>query len=251
MMLSYLCYRFIKFWVWLFYPRMTVEGKENLPPEPSVIVGNHSQMNGPIACELYFPRKRYTWCIGEMMHLAEVPDYAFQDFWSRKPKHIRWFYRLVSYVIAPLSVCVFNNAETIPVYKDARLIGTYRKTVQRLSEGADVVIFPEHDVPFNPILCDFQDRFVDVARFYFKKTGKELCFVPMYLAPKLKKIVLGEPVRFHADAPIDQERTRITDRLKREITQLAAGLPPHTVVPYNNVPKRDYPKNTDCEVTVP
>ena len=58
----------------LFYPRTEIQGLENLPQEPSLIVGNHSQMNGPIICELYFPGKCRTWCAGQMMHLKEVPE---------------------------------------------------------------------------------------------------------------------------------------------------------------------------------
>ena len=238
---DYPLYRVIKFLVWLFYPRMTVEGAELLPEEPAVIVGNHAQMNGPIACELYFPRKRRTWCAGEMMRLRDVPDYAFRDFWSRKPRSVRWFYRLLSYVIAPLSVCVFNNADTIAVYRDARLIGTFRNSMNTLAAGEDVVIFPEHDAPGNHILCQFQDKFVDTARFYYKKTGQALCFVPLYLAPDLHKMVLGTPVRFRPEAPIGEERQRICGCLTEEITRMAEALPPHRVVPYNNVPKREYP----------
>ena len=245
---DYPLYRVIKFLVWLFYPKMTVDGAEHLPEEPALIVGNHAQMNGPIACELYFPRKRRTWCIGEMMHLREVPDYAFQDFWSRKPRSVHWFYRLLSYVIAPFSVCVFNNADTIAVYRDTRLIGTFRNSMKALADGEDVVIFPEHDAPYNQILCQFQDKFVDTARFYYKKTGKALCFVPLYLAPALHKMVLGEPVRFCPEAPIEEERQRICDYLAEEITQMAEALPRHRVVPYNNISRRDYPYNRAEEV---
>ena len=48
-------YKIIKAAVRFFYPKMEVVGAENLPDEPAIIVGNHTQMNGPIACELYFP----------------------------------------------------------------------------------------------------------------------------------------------------------------------------------------------------
>ena len=170
--LSYRCYRVIRWFVKLFYPKIRVEGTENLPDQPCLVVANHSQMNGPIACELYFPGKRYIWCAGQMMQMKEVPEYAFTDFWSEKPKHIRWFYKILSYVIAPVSVCVFRNAHTIGVYRDARIISTFKNTVRRLSEGANVVIFPEHNVPYNHILCNFQDRFIDIAKLYYKKTGQ-------------------------------------------------------------------------------
>lgn len=243
-------YKVIKWLVWLFYPKMEVVGAENLPEEAALIVGNHTQMNGPIACELYFPGKRYTWCAGEMMHLKEVPGYAYQDFWSRKPKYIRWFYKLLSYVIAPLSVCVFNNADTIPVYRDSRLLTTFRETVKKLQEGASVVIFPEHDEPYNHILCAFQDRFIDIAKIYHKKTGVELSFVPLYIAPYLKKMYLGKPIRFCAENPIKEERRRICDYLMTEITHIACALPEHTVVPYNNLPKKNYPTNIPREVSL-
>lgn len=236
-------YKIIKGFVRLFYPKIEVVGVENLPEEPAIIVGNHTKMNGPIACELYFPVNRYTWCAGEMMHMEEVPAYAFQDFWSHKPKYIRWFYKLLSYVIAPLSVCVFNNANTIGVYHDTRVISTFKNTVTKLQEGASIVIFPEHDVEYNHIICEFQDRFIDVAKLYYKRTGREIDFVPLYIAPALKKMYLGRPIRFCAANPMDQERRRICDYLMKEITDIACALPLHTVVPYPNIPKKNYPTN--------
>ncbi len=242
--ISHLCYRVIRGLVWVFYPKIKVKGLENLPDEPCLVVANHTQMNGPISCELYFPGDRSIWCAGQMMHLKDVPAYAYQDFWSGKPKAVRWFYKLLSYLIAPLSVCIFNNAHTIAVYRDTRIISTFRKTVQSLEAGANVVVFPECAIPHNNIVNTFQDKFIDVARLYYKRTGKALQFVPMYIAPSLKTMYLGKPLVFSPDAPIEQERLRIRDALMADITDIAVHLPPHTVVPYSNVPKKQYPKNT-------
>lgn len=240
-------YRGIKWLVRVCYPRMEVVGTENLPEGPAVIVGNHAQMNGPIACELYLPGEHDTWCAGEMMNLKEVPAYAYRDFWSQKPWYSRWLYRLLSYVIAPLSVCVFNNANTIGVYHDSRIISTFKNTVKRLQAGSRVVIFPEHDAPYNQILCEFQDRFIDVAKMYHKRTGRELEFVPLYLAPRRKAMYLGKPVRFRADAPLEEERQRICQYLMEEITAMACALPEHIVVPYRNIPKKQYGTNLPKE----
>ncbi len=241
--LSYYLYRMIKYLVRLFYPKIQVAGAENLPPEPALIVSNHAQMNGPIACELYFPGRRYTWCAGQMMHMADVPDYAYQDFWCHKRPAIRWFYRLLSYIIAPISVCVFQNADTIAVYRDSRVLSTFKTTVKRLSEGANVVVFPEKAEKYNHIINQFQDKFIDIARLYYKKTGQSLPFVPMYIAPKLKKMCIGKPIRFDPAAPVDAERDRIRAELMAQITELAESLPLHTVIPYDNISKKAYPTN--------
>ena len=240
-----LLYRMIARTVWLLSPKYKVEGAENLPDGPCVIAGNHCQMYGPIAAEFYMPRPRYTWCIGEMMDRKEVPAYAFQDFWSMKPKGQHWFWKLVSRLIAPLCAYVFTHARTIPVYRDARVMTTFRRSVTALQEGADLVIFPEKAEPYNGILWQFQEHFADVAKLYWRKTGKAVCFVPMYTAPRLKRICIGQPIRFDPEAPEAEERSRVCAALMEAITAMAAALPPHAVVPYPNIPKDQYPMNTD------
>ncbi len=243
--ITYPIYKAIKFVVGHIYPKTEVVGLENIPDgEPVVFVGNHSQMNGPIVCELYLPN-RYTWCAGEMMKIKDVPSYAYKDFWSEKPKFLRPFYKVLSYLIAPLSQLVFTNADTVAVYHDARLLSTFRTTINLLCEGSSIVIFPEHNVPHNNILYEFQNRFVDVASMYHKKCGKELLFVPLYIAPKLKKMYIGKPTRYSPSSPLKEERERITAYLSEQITNTARSLPYHTVIPYRNIPKKLYPTNKE------
>ena len=241
--LSYRIYRIIRWFVWLFYPEIEVIGRDNLPDEPCIVVGNHAQMNGPIAAELYFPVERYTWCAGEMMHLKEVPAYAFKDFWSIKPLYNRWFYYLLSYAVAPISVCIFNNANCIGVYHDMRILSTFRSSVEKLIEGKSLVILPEFEKPYNNIINEFRDKYIEVARMYHKKTGKEVCFTPMYLAPSLKRMYLGKPVRYDSSAPKGAERKRISEYLMGQVTDIARALPEHKVVPYLNISKKLYPSN--------
>lgn len=241
-------YLVIKWLVRLFFPRMQVEGLENLPEAPCLIVANHSQMYGPIACELYFPGNRFTWCAGQMMHLKEVPAYAFKDFWSGKPKWQHPFWKAVSCLIAPLSVCVFNNANTIGVYRDSRILATFKNTVKALMDGASVVVFPECYEPYSNICHSFQRNFVDIARLYYKRTGKRLSFVPMYIAPNLKKMFIETPILYDYDKDAEEERGRVCDYLMQTITRKGRSLPRHTVVPYPNIPKKDYPCNIPDEV---
>ena len=236
-----LLYRMIWQSIRLCYPKPEIVGP--LPEGPCVIVANHTQMHGPIVGEIFLPGRKVIWCAGQMMERKEVPEYAFTDFWSFKPKWVQPFYRLLSHLIAPLSVLIFNNANTIPVYRDKRVITTFRATVEQLCGGAKVLIFPEYNKRYNNILYDFQDRFIDLGRMYRRKTGEELDFVPLYIAPKLRKMDFGPPVTFDSAAPAEEERARIKHYLMDQITALAADLPLHTVVPYRNIRKRDYPKN--------
>jgi hypothetical protein len=236
-------FKCLKKLVRFFYIKYTVDGTENLPDEPTIIVGNHSQINGPLFGELYCPNEPYIWCAWQMMVFKEAPNYTYKDFWSFKPRASKWFYRLVSFLIAPISVFIFNNARTIPVYHDMRLISTFKATINKLEDGKNVLIFPEKNQTRNNIIYEFQDKFIDIAKLYYKKTGKELTFTPLYIAPKLKKAFIGKPIKFNSLAPIEDERRRICDALMEEITNIGKAAPIHTVVPYRNVPKKEYKKN--------
>ncbi len=240
-------YRFIYWLVKHIYPKVEVIGRENIPEEACIVVGNHCQIHGPIGVELNFPGNRYTWCVGQLMKKDEAQAFAYMDFWSQKPIYSRWFYKILSYLVAPIAVLILGNAQTIPVYRDSRVLSTFKITAKRLGEGATVVIFPEHAVPHNNVISDFQDRFIDVAKLHYSKTGHAVPFVPMYVAPKLHKIVLGKPTYFSPDAPIDEERQRIRHYLMDEVSRMGLALPPHTVIPFRNIPKKDYPKNTPTE----
>ncbi len=232
----------------VFQGKRKINNIENIPKEPCILVGNHAHSHGPFFAELFFPQNRQTWCAGEIMDLKTAPAYIHDDFWRLKPKGSQWFYKILSYIVAPLCVYVFKSADTIPVYRDSRGLQTFKQTVSALDEGNHVFIFPEGRKPFNDIVNDFQDKFVDVAKIYNKKTQKELNFVPFYIAPSLKSIYFGNPIKFDSANNSKDERKRICDYLKDEITTIAQSLPLHTVTPYANISKRKYPKNKSTKV---
>lgn len=224
-------------------PVFTAEGVENLPDGPAVVVGNHSQAFGPLAAELHFPVKHYTWCISEMMEKDKVADYAYKDFWSKKPLLLRPFFKLFSLIIPPLAELIFTNADTIPVYRDKRVMKTFQISVDKLDEGACVVIFPEDYTEYNNIVHEFQTGFVHVGKYYYRQKGKCIPFVPMYVCPELKKLIFGKPIIYDPDAKADVEAQRICKYLQESISEIAYSLPRHRVVPYPNVSKKNYPYN--------
>lgn len=238
-------FRIIKRMVRLFYGKTEIAGLENIPEHNAVLVGNHAQMNGPLVGELYLPENCYTWCAGQMMNRKEVPEYAFADFWSQKPQWTHPFYKVLSHLIAPLADYLFNHARTIPVYRDMRIMTTFRTSIQCLKDGANLLIFPEKDAKCNNIVYQFQENFVDVAMLYYKKTGMALTFVPVYIAPRMRKMYIGKGIVFNGEKPMEEERKRISAYLSAEITEIARSLPLHVVVPYRNIPKKYYLTNKD------
>lgn len=230
-----LTYKTIK----LFYPRYKVECLEPLSDDGNIYISNHAQLHGPLGNYFYFPKKRYIWVIGQMCNRKEVTPYAMEDFWRFKSKYVKWIYYLAStLILAPFGSYLFRKAKTIPVYKDGRLRHTLKISFEKLKDGHNIIIFPESRNPYNDFINDFQVHFVDLAKQYYKMTGKELLFYPMYTCYELRKIIIGRPIRFNSNNKIEDERQRIISYLKESITELGMSLPRHTIIPYVNTKKK-------------
>ena len=229
------------------YRKTKIIGIENLPKTNTVIVANHAQLNGPIIAQLHLPDNFFIWANGQMFNSFDVPSYAMEDFFPFKKGLARPIFKAASYVLAPLMPCIMENARAIPVYHDARIASTFKTSVKMLMKGRNILIFPECHEKNNNIVNEFRESFVDLARLYFKRTGECLTFVPMYIAPNLKTIVYGKPIKYNSSLDKDEQRTAICEYLKAEITNLAIELPRHIVVPYANINKKNYPmsKSTD------
>lgn len=230
-------YKICAFFVKMTYKKPSYEGLDNLPSEPCIIAGNHAQMCGPIGNELYFPTEKRIWCDAPMFDKKVFPKYAYDNFFGGKPN---FFQKFLIWVLTPIIVRVFNDADAMPVYRDMRIMKTYKSSIDCIEQGMNVVILPECPKEFNEITNKFNEYFVDTARMYYKSTQKELSFVPMYYCKKLKKMLFGVPIKFDGTAPIETERKRICAYLMDEITRLAKTLPVHKVIPFNPIPKKDF-----------
>ena len=211
--------------------------------EPCMFVGNHAQLYGPIFAELIFPLEKRIWCIGEVMDKSTATAYCYKDFWPHKNKFFAPLYKIPALFAGWLVGKLSREVNAIPVYHDGRLLGTIKGTLSALEEGKNVVLFPEYLQPYNDILYQFYDKYVDVAKLYYKRTGKCLKFVPMYIAPTISTIAVGTPIAYDPTNDPNAERDKINNYIKEEITRVAKSLPKHKIVPYENIKKKNYPYN--------
>ena len=232
-------FRFLSFLVGVFIARKHQFIISEEISEDAIIVGNHAQLYGPICMQLYFPYKRNIWSLSEVFDRKLFKTYAMKEFWPNK-KHKK-FYKFLSVLLAPLAEYIFKHADTIPVYKDQRLITTMRETIKSIQDGNKIIIFPECHEKYNNVVNEFQQNYVDLARLYYAKTKKIIKFYPMYTAPKLRKVLIGKPISYDIDKSPEDNRKIINDYLKNEITKLANSLPKHIIIPYDNIRKKDYP----------
>lgn len=241
--LSRIVYKTIEFFAKIRYRKTKIINRELLEEKNTIIIANHTQLNGPIISQLYLPEDCYIWANGQMFTPREVPSYAMEDFFPYKRGWTRPFYKIASYLLAPLMPCMMENARAIPVYHDVRMASTLKKTIRLLTKGKNIVIFPENHEMRNNIVNMFRDQFVDVAKIYFRRTGEKIRFLPMYIAPTLDCCKIGEAIYYNPDSDIESERHRISEHLANEITRIGRSLPEHTVIPFDNISNSRYISN--------
>lgn len=152
-----------------------------------------------------------------------------EDFWPDKPKSTRWLYVLLAHAVRRLFPFIICGMQAIPVYRDERVMITFKKSVQTLREGFDIVIFPETDRPGHEYLNDIDAGFVDMGRLVKEKPVE---FVPVYICPALRTISYGRPIAYDRGKDALENREIIASYLKETIRESAQALPQHRPVTY-------------------
>jgi 1-acyl-sn-glycerol-3-phosphate acyltransferase len=194
--------------------------------EPLIFVSNHIGSYGPLSVLSSLPLKLYPWVAHEVTELANVARRLQKEFTElelklRPPLSV-WLARL----IGRLCVAVMRDVQAIPVYAASRRIrDTLQRSLELLLKGKNILVFPENkERPINEVLGDFSTGFLAMARLYYQRTRRAICFLPVAVNQKVKGIRIGRPIRFDARLPFAQEKRRLKRELEDSIYSLYCGL---------------------------
>ena len=206
---------------------------ENRPTEPAVFVGNHAGPIGPINIEYNFPMPARPWVIDMLFNKEIRANYVFHDFFFGRGSKVKPLVRLLSRIVASGVAGLLERVGVIKVSKSVvNMKKTFTDSTQALKDGYHIIVFPESFDSYKEYVNKLHNGFVNVAVRYYKETGKCLKFYPMYIGPKQKKIIVGEPTEFNPNADPHEERERIAVYLADRIDELAHTLPYHPVRPF-------------------
>lgn len=197
---------------------------------PILFLGNHLEVLGPILCAFWFPVPVRFWSISKMMdEKGKVRDYIYTNTFSRVSWLPDFAARLVSSFLGYLSVKVLGQLECIPVYHDSpmKLRETVRTSIEALEAGDNLMIFPE-SMDTRYVLegiGKLSPGFVMLAAAYWKKTGKRLRMIPVYMNKREKTMQFGTIITYNPDEPFADEQKRIIRETERQIFTMA-GIDP-------------------------
>ena len=212
--------------------RHRLQGTERIVQDennPIVFLCNHGEIYGPVAAMLYIPVPVRPWVISNMTtSVQEVAEYLYKYTFGPmtwlgplRMKLSRW--------IGRLSVWAMRQVEAIPVYrhKPRELMTTFRRSVEAMEAGDNLLIFPENpdatEIPGyqHGGMGEMFRGFPMLAQVYYNRTGKRCRFLPMYAHKGARTLSFGEPILYDPDAEPLVERDRIVEEATRQMRAMA------------------------------
>ncbi len=217
----------------LYYHR--VRGLENAAGHEDgtmVLVCNHGELYGPVVTNLYVPISFRPWCISSMMEKDVIVRYIYENTLVRQKWLPNCLKMPLTRLLCPLCLWVFNSLEAIPVYRSnpRELMQTFRRTVEAMQAGDNILVFPERGEAEAPGqkgyvtegVGDLYTGFAMIAPAFYQRTHKRAVFVPIYASKHLRTLTFGQCVEYNPDAPATQEKLRIVNELTQRMAALYA-----------------------------
>lgn len=214
-----------------FFPAKVI-GKENVDTSHGavVFVANHYEIYGPVVTVLRMPFRVRPWIHSRMLDktvLADQMQRGIEGMFKKFPKKI---VDKIPPMLVPLMYKTLASTEPIAVHRDnaREVIQTFNNTVRALEQGDNILIFPEKPEEgqwysqFGNVDA-FYTGFADIGRMYYKKTGKNVLFYPVYVDKMHHEIVIGEGVQFDQCNERHEEKQRIAKELNDSMKVMASN----------------------------
>ena len=198
-----------------------------------ILVCNHGEIYGPIVANLYIPISFRPWVLAHMMDREAIVEHMYQGTMVRQKWIPNRLKKPLVRLVSPLLQWIFESIESIPVYRGGNpraLVKTFRLTIEALQAGDNILLFPENGESrtdggkgyVQEGVGRLYTGFAMIAPAYYKKTGKQAVFVPVYASKRLRTLTIGNGILYNPNAPANDEKLRIVDALLTDMQAMYA-----------------------------
>ena len=119
-----------------------------------------------------------------------------------------------------------NSLRAIAVYRDSpmKLRQTLRESVEALSAGENLMIFPEHPEGkyVKGGISELSPGFLMLAEAWWKKSGKQLRIMPVYANRDKRTFTFGSEIVYQPENGYASEQERIMKEVYEQLMMLSA-----------------------------
>lgn len=209
--------------------RFHVAGLENIQGSgPAIYTANHLGSLGPIQAILSVPVRFYPWVAAEMMDPARAPRYLYDDFVGPELHLDGRAGIALATVISWISVRLLKGAGAIAMDNNrGRIIDGFRRSLELLAEGQNVLIFPEDNqgqVEAGTGLYPFERGFAELCAIHQRTSGKRMPIYPMAVHAGARQIAIDSPMFIEAGTSRRQDLERACAELRQRTLSLYRQL---------------------------
>ena len=189
--------------------------------EKSILVANHSAMNGPVVYSLYFPLFHATLGAYQMLGNYKSRFRYLRDVYYVQKRGMKKFpATLIASFEAIFSIFFYRGMKVLPSYDDARVVTTIKNSIACIDANVPVMIFPEDSsTGYHEKLKSFFPGFVGIAERYRKlHNGEDVNIYPIYYHKEKNKMVIGKPAKLSDYEGMD--RYQIADAFCKKVNDL-------------------------------
>jgi hypothetical protein len=216
-----LWYRGIKTVMKIRYKRPQFVFLGEKPTNGAIILSNHEGTDAPMSLEIYCDFPVRFWGAHEMNSgLKKLYAYQTKVYYHEKKHWNLFLARLFCLIASPLTLLFYKGLKLISTYKDARLKNTLTQSFNAISQGENIVIFPENSEDgYLPELKGFFAGFVLLAN-YCEKQGINVPIFVSYYKKKENKYIFDSPIMFDKIKEEYRTKEEIADYLLRKCNNL-------------------------------
>ncbi len=185
-------------------------------PEPAVYVVHHQNLKGPLLGMAWFPVAVRPWVLNVFFSQRACFDQYYHYTFTQRLKIPKILAASLAWPLSFFISSLIHSMRAIPVHRDsAAVITTFRESLRALVSGESLLLAPDIDYADDRAeVGDLYDGFLDLERFYQRKTGQHLPFIPLQLDHSNRQIVSGKPLYFPDTIPFQKAKPDLYQRLK-------------------------------------
>lgn len=204
----------------LFSPRMRTEWEVPFEEGPCVFVVNHAGASGPVDMCMKFPMrdKIHPWINEEMMDRKQVPEFVRKDFWWKPDGFFAPVLNAtVPYMAAAFMPPVLKSADYITVYKDQRIMLTFRQSIRTLQKDHYLLLFPEFPGPGKNSHRRINTGWLRLGQLWYKASGRSLRMYPVHVDYKNHVFKVAAPVMYDPARRFSEQEQELAKKLTKGI----------------------------------
>ena len=185
---------------------------------PSVFCPNHEGMFGPIdmVCHFELHKTSRAWFNADVSEVKKMPAYVRQDYWWEPGCKMEWLYNAtLPYLAAAVLPPIMKTVPGVKVYHDMQVLKTFRKSIEVLKGGENLIIFPQQPDGYKSHHMWINKGFLQLAPMAWRTLKIPLNFYPVYIDRKNHEIHVRKPIRFDPERTLPEQEQEMLDILAK------------------------------------